>query len=178
MKHILLIISILLLNACGGGSGEKTDEINVPLADEESFSLQNVRFDSEDYYEGEQVTIIEGTSFEVQWVSSTSEAYRIDLYLSTNDAVHSDTNKIVGLKCGTATLSLCPNPTGEVQCQIEDNKLSCSIGSDPVGNASFQDKDLSSLNFIIKGCDTFSNCDVKKFGFLLQKNLNDTDVQE
>ena len=133
-----------------------------------SFTLQNIRFDAKDYYEGEQVTVTEGTSFEVQWVSPTSASYLIDLYLSTNGAVHSDSNKIVELKCGSASFSLCPNATAEVQCEIDDNKLSCSIGSDYLGSVDFQEQELSKLKFIIKGCDALSNCDVKTFNLSVQ----------
>jgi hypothetical protein len=163
MKHILLTISILVLSACGGGTDEKENEINILPPETEIFTLQNIRFDSKDYYEGEQITVTEGTSFEVQWVSPISASYKIDLYLSTNGEVHSDRNKIVGLKCGNASFSLCPNATGEVQCKIEDNKLSCSVGSE-----NFQNNDLSSLRFIIRGCDAFSNCDVKTFNLSVQ----------
>jgi len=168
MKHILLAIIILVLSACGGGTDKKPPEINEVVPDAESFTLQNVRFDSKDYYEGEQVTVTEDTSFEVQWVSPTSASYRIDLYLSTNGEVHSDRNKIVGLKCGSASFSLCPNATGEVKCRIDDNSLSCSVGSE-----NFQPKDLSSLRFIIRGCDAFSNCDVKTFNLSVQDNTED-----
>jgi hypothetical protein len=173
MKHILLTISILLLTACGGDTDNKAEEINDSPADAESFSLQNIRFDSKDYYEGEQVTVTKGTSFEVQWVSPTSASYRIDLYLSTNGEVHSDKNKIVGLKCGNESYSLCPNATGEVQCGIDDNKLSCFAGSNSIGSKYYQDKDLSSLRFIIRGCDALSNCDVKTFNFSVQDNTDD-----
>ncbi|AOW75695.1 hypothetical protein A3Q34_01690 [Colwellia sp. PAMC 20917] len=173
MKHILLTIlttTLIVLSACGGGADKKTPEINVLPPAEEGFTLQNIRFDSIDYYEGEQVTVTEGTRFEVQWVSPTSAAYRIDLYLSINGDVYSDDNKIAGLKCGSASFSLCPNATGEVQCGIDDNSLSCSFGNESVGSESFQDKDLSSLRFIIRGCDALSNCDVKTFNLSVQKN--------
>jgi hypothetical protein len=173
MKHILLSISILVLSACGGDTDEKTNDINGFIVDTESFTLQNVRFDSKDYYEGEQVTVTEGTSFEVQWVSPTSASYRIDLYLSTNGEVHSDRNKIVGLKCGNSSFSLCPNATSEVQCGVDDNRLSCSVGNDSVGSEYFQHKDLFSLRFIIRGCDVLSNCDVKTFDFSVQNNTDD-----
>ena len=170
MKHILLTISILMLSACGGGTDEKENEneINILPPETASFALQNVRFDSKDYYEGEQITVTEGTIFEVQWVSPTSASYKIDLYLSTNGELHSDRNKIVGLKCDNASFSLCPNATGEVQCKIEDNKLSCSVGSE-----NFQNNDLSSLRFIIRGCDAFSNCDVKTFNLSVQDKTGD-----
>ena len=168
MKNILLIISILVLSACGGDTDENVLDINDSITDTGGFTLQNIRFDSKDYYEEEQVTVTEGTSFEVQWVSPTSASYRIDLYLSTNGEVHSDRNKIVGLKCGSASFSLCPNATGEVQCGIADNSLSCSVGSE-----NFQPKDLSSLRFIIRGCDAFSNCDVKTFNLSVQNNIED-----
>lgn len=168
MNHILLTISILVLSACGGGTDEKENEINILPPETVIFTLQNIRFDSRDYYEGEQITVTEGTSFEVQWVSPISASYKIDLYLSTNGEVHSDRNKIVGLKCGNASFSLCPNATGEVQCKIEDNKLSCSVGSE-----NFQNNDLSSLRFIIRGCDAFSNCDVKTFNLLVQDNTGE-----
>ena len=170
MKHILLAIGILMLSACGGGSDGKSTGINELPIDTPSFALQNIRFDATDYYEGEQITVTEGTSFEVQWVSPTSALYRIDLYLSTNGEAYSDANKIVGLRCGSASFSLCPNATGEVQCEIDDNKLSCSIGSDFLGSEDFQDEDLSSLSFIIKGCDALSNCDVKTFKLSVQNN--------
>jgi hypothetical protein len=173
MKHILLIISLLALSACGGDTDEKSPDINDSLPDTTSFTLQNVRFDSKDYYEGEQVTVTKGTSFEVQWVSPTAASYRIDLYLSTNGEVHSDSNKIVGLKCGNASFSLCPNATGEVQCSIDDNRLSCSFGNDSVGSGYFQHKDLSKLKFIIRGCDVLSNCDVKTFNLSVQNTTDD-----
>ncbi len=172
MKHIILIISILVLSACGGDTNEKPLDINGSLADTGSFTLQNIRFDAIDYYEGEQVTVTEGTSFEVQWVSPTSAPYKIDLYLSTNGEAYSDGNKIGRLNCGNASFSLCPNATAEVQCGIDGNRLSCSVGSDSVGIVYFQDKDLSSLRFIIRGCDTFSNCDVKTFDFSVQNNTD------
>jgi len=173
MKHLLLTIIILMLSACGGDTDKKPPEINEVVPDAESFTLQNVRFDSKDYYEGEQVTVTEGTSFEVQWVSPTSASYRIDLYLSTNGEVHSDRNKVVGLKCGSASFSLCPNATGEVQCEIDDNRLSCSAGNESIGSEYFQHEYLSSLRFIIKGCDAFSNCDVKTFNLSVQNNTDD-----
>ena len=172
MKHISLVIltiSILFISACGGGTGEKSTVIdNVPV-DEALFTLQNIRFDSKDYYEGEQVTVTEGARFEVQWVSPSSAPYRIDLYLSTNGAAHTDNNKIVGLKCGNASFSLCPNATGEVQCGIDNNMLSCSFGNDTIGSEYFQYKDISSLRFIIRGCDALSNCDVKTFNLSVKK---------
>lgn len=176
MKHILLCISILMLSACGsGGSGGSASSSGISELpnNTENFVLQNIRFDSTDYYEGESITITEGTDFEVQWVSPTSASYKIDLYLSSNDEEHSDNNKIVGLKCGGTSFSLCPNATGEVQCLIDDNTLSCSVGSDYLGNENFQDADLSSLDFIIKGCDVLSNCDVKTFSLLIQNNTED-----
>lgn len=173
MKNILLTISIFVLSACGGGSDEKPSDINSLIDNTENFTLQNVRFDSKDYYEGELVTVKEGTSFEVQWVSPASSSYRIDLYLSTNGEIHSDRNKIVGLKCGNASLSLCPNETAEVQCAIDDSGLSCSIGSNSLGSKSFKQKDLSSLRFIIRGCDALSNCDVKTFNLSVQNNTED-----
>jgi len=169
MKYIFLTISILVLSACGGGEDDtKNPEINNIPPEAGAYTLQNIRFDSKDYYEGEQITVTEGTNFEVQWVSPTSAPYRIDLYLSTNGEVHSDTNKIVGLKCGNASFSLCPNATGEVECGIDDNRLSCSVGSED-----YQKKDLSSLRFIIRGCDALSNCDVKTFNLSVQNNTDD-----
>ncbi len=172
MKHILLFISILTLSACGGGSGNKNSEIEESVDEEKIFNLQNIRFDSKDYYEGEQITVIEGTRFEVQWVSPTAASYKIDLYLSTSGKEYSDSNKIVGLKCGNTSFSLCPNATGEVQCGIADNELSCSIEDDFLGSKRFQDKDLSNLTFIIKGCDALNNCDVKAFDFLVESNTD------
>ena len=174
MKHILLAISILVLSACGGSNNDKkATEINTLPVESESFLLQNIRFDAKDYYEGELVTVTEGTSFEVQWVSPTSASYKIDLYLSSNSEVHSDNNKIVELRCGSASFSLCPNATGEVQCKIDDNSLSCSVGSDFVGSLDFQDKYLSSLKLIIKGCDAQGSCDVKTFNLSVQnKTVN------
>ncbi len=169
MKHILLTISILVLSACGGDSENAPGIDDIPV-DIGGFTLQNVRFDSKDYYEGELVTATEGTSFEVQWVSPTSAPYKIDLYLSANGEVHSDRNKIAGLKCGNTSFSLCPNATGEVLCKIDDNWIICSVGSDSLGSENFQDKDLSSLKFIIKACDALSNCDVKTFNLSVQKN--------
>jgi hypothetical protein len=168
MNYILLTISILVLSGCGGGDDAKTPEINNIPSEVGAYTLQNIRFDSKDYYEGEQITVTEGTNFEVQWVSPTSAPYRIDLYLSTNGEVHSDTNKIVGLKCGNASFSLCPNATGQVECGIDDNRLSCSVG-----NEDYQHKDLSSLRFIIRGCDALSNCDVKTFNLSVQNNTDD-----
>ena len=168
MKYIFLAVSLLVLSACGGGKDKKTEGSNELPENAASFTLQNIRFDATDYYEGEQVTVTEGTSFEVQWVSPTSASYLIDLYLSTNGAVHSNSNKIVELKCGSASFSLCPNATAEVQCEIDDNKLSCSIGSDYLGSVDFQDQELSKLKFIIKGCDALSNCDVKTFNLSVQ----------
>lgn len=173
MKHILIAIIIFLSSACGGGSGGKSTNINELPVDEEGFILHNIRFDSKDFYEGEQVTVTTGTRFDVQWVSPSSASYRIDLYLSTNGEVHSDSNKIVGLKCGNASFSLCPNATGEVQCSIDDNRLSCSFGNDSVGSGYFQHKDLSKLKFIIRGCDVLSNCDVKTFNLSVQNTTDD-----
>jgi len=174
MKHIILAISILVLSACGSDTNEIVEDIVDLQDDVAEFTLQNIRFDSKDYYEGEQVTTTAGTPFEVQWVSPTSAFYRIDLYLSTNGAVHSDSNKIVALKCGSTTFSLCPNATGQVQCDIDDNKISCSVGSDTLGNKIFQDKDLSSLRFIIRGCDALrSHCDVKTFNLSVQNKTDD-----
>ncbi|GAA0817103.1 hypothetical protein GCM10009111_17880 [Colwellia asteriadis] len=169
MKHILLTLSILMLSACGGSSGGSDSGDGELIADEGLFTIQNVRFDAKDYYEGEQVTVTEGTSFEVQWVSPTSASYKIDLYLSVNDQGHTDNNKVVELRCGSASFSLCPNATGEVQCEINNNELSCSIDDDFLGSEAFQEKDLSSLQFILKGCDALSHCDVKTFNLSVQK---------
>lgn len=175
MKHLILTLSIIVLSACGGGdNGEKSTEIDDLVVDTGIYTLQNIRFDAKDYYEGELVTVTEGTSFEVQWVSPTAAPYRIELYLSTNDEAYSDGNKIVGLKCGNASFSLCPNATGEVQCGIDDNSLSCAIGSDFLGSEYFQDNALSSLKFIIRGCDALNNCDVKTFELLIQQNTENT----
>tara|TARA_B110000438_G_C15807888_1_gene648280 strand:- start:253 stop:777 length:525 start_codon:yes stop_codon:yes gene_type:complete len=168
MKHILITTIIFLSTACGGGSGGKSTNINELPVDEGGFTLHNIRFDSKDFYEGEQVTVSTGTRFDVQWVSPSSASYRIDLYLSTNGEVHSDTNKIVGLRCGSTSFSLCPNATGEVQCEVDDNTLSCFAEVDSLGGKPFQDEDLSSLRFIIKGCDALNNCDVKTFDLLVQ----------
>jgi hypothetical protein len=168
MKYIFLAVSLLVLSACGGGKDKKTEGSNELPENAASFTLQNIRFDATDYYEGEQVTVTKGTSFEVQWVSPTSAPYIIDLHLSTSGAVHSDSNKIVELKCGSASFSLCPNATAEVQCEIDDNKLSCFIGSDYLGSVGFQEQELSKLKFIIKGCDALSNCDVKTFNLSVQ----------
>jgi len=177
MKYILLIISLLALGACGGGGSDDqaTDSNNAPKSEESTddkgtFTLQNIRFDAKDHYEGEQVSVTEGIGFEVQWVSPTSASYKIDLYLSANGAAHSDNNKIVGLKCGGASLSLCANATAEVQCEVDNNTLSCSIGNDFLGSESFKEQNLSNLKFIIKGCDALSNCDVKTFKLLVQNN--------
>ncbi|WP_077284790.1 hypothetical protein [Cognaticolwellia aestuarii] len=170
MKRILIPLSFLLLSACGGGSSSsKTEAETNPLpVDPEKFVLHNVRFDAKDYYDQEQVSIKEGTSFEVQWVSPSSATYKIDLYLSTNGEEHSDDNKIVELRCGSDSFSLCPNATGEVQCIIDDNTLSCSIDHNFVGSAVFLDEHRSSLKFIIKGCDALNSCDVKTFNLLLE----------
>lgn len=174
MKPALFIMSILTLSACGSGGGrsdETASEANTPSTEVDNFNLHNVRFDSKDYYDEELVTVTEGTSFEVQWVSPSSSSYKIDLYLSTNGEAYSDKNKIVGLKCGSDSFSLCPNATGEVLCEINSNILSCSIGSKP-----FQDEDQSSLKFIIKGCDALSNCDVKTFNLSIQENTDDSSI--
>ncbi|OKY25524.1 hypothetical protein [Thalassotalea sp. PP2-459] len=169
MKHILLTIILLLLIACGGGS-DKNDANNNNLSpDEGSFTLHNVRFDSQDYYEGEQVTVTEGTNFEVQWVAPDSSAYRIDLHLSANDQTPSDANQIVSLRCGNTSYSLCPNATGEVECRIDDNNLTCSIENDSLGSEAFQESDLSSLQFIVSGCGVDTNCDVKTFKLKVEK---------
>ncbi len=170
MKRILVPLSLVLLSACGGGgSSSKTEAETNPLpVDPEKFVLHNVRFDAKDFYEGELVTVTKGTSFEVQWVSPTSASYKIDLYLSANDEIHSDDNKIVELRCGSDSFSLCPNATGEVQCIIDDNTLSCSIDHNFVGSAGFLDEHLSSLKFIIKGCDALNNCDVKTFNLSVE----------
>lgn len=170
MKRILVPLSLVLLSACGGGgSSSKTEAETNPLpVDPEKFVLHNVRFDAKDFYEGELVTVTKGTSFEVQWVSPTSASYKIDLYLSANDEIHSDDNKIVELRCGSDSFSLCPNATGEVQCIIDNNTLSCSIDHNFVGSAGFLDEHLSSLKFIIKGCDALNNCDVKTFNLSVE----------
>ncbi len=170
MKRILVPLSLVLLSACGGGgSSSKTEAETNPLPiDPEKFVLHNVRFDAKDFYEGELVTVTKGTSFEVQWVSPTSASYKIDLYLSANDEIHSDDNKIVELRCGSDSFSLCPNATGEVQCIIDNNTLSCSIDHNFVGSAGFLDEHLSSLKFIIKGCDALNNCDVKTFNLSVE----------
>lgn len=170
MKRILMTLSILLLSACGGGgSSSKTEAETNPLPiDPDTFVLHNVRFDAKDYYDQEQVKVTEGTSFEVQWVSPSSATYKIDLYLSTNDEKYSDDNKIVELRCGSASFSLCPNATGEVQCIIDDNTLSCSINHKFVGSVGFLDENLSNLNFIIKGCNALNSCDVKTFNLLVE----------
>ena len=170
MKRILVPLSLVLLSACGGGgSSSKTEAETNPLpVDPEKFVLHNVRFDAKDFYEGELVTVTKGTSFEVQWVSPTSASYKIDLYLSANDEIHSDDNKIVELRCGSDSFSLCPNATGEVQCIIDDNTLSCSIDHNFVGSAVFLDEHRSSLKFIIKGCDALNSCDVKTFNLSVE----------
>ncbi|GAA0812095.1 hypothetical protein GCM10009111_05580 [Colwellia asteriadis] len=172
MKYILLIISLLMLNACGGGSSSSDDETNLndPISGTEGFIFHNVRFDGKDYYDEEQVTVTEGARFEVQWVSPTSASYKIDLYLSANGAAYSDNNKIVDLKCGSDSFSLCPNAVAEVQCEINDNTLSCFSGSDFLGSKPFKDADLASLKLIIKGCDGFNYCDVKTFSLLIAEN--------
>ncbi|MBU2872195.1 hypothetical protein [Colwellia sp. E2M01] len=177
MKYILIIISLLVLSACGSGSDDKqggsnTDTPGGSLDEQDNFTLQNIRFDGKDYFEGESVTITEGSSFEVQWVSPILAAYKIDLYLSTNGEEHSDSNKIVSLKCGSTSFSLCPNVTGEVECEVDDNRLFCSIANDNLGEESFLDEDKSNLTFIVKGCDGFNNCDVKTFNLMVE---NETD---
>lgn len=163
MKHFLLTTLIFLLSACGGSSDDNAADNDNSPTDETSFVLHNIRFDSEDYYDGEQVTVTKGTDFEVQWVSPDTSPYRIDLYLSTNGQSHLDNNKVVGLRCGNTSFSLCPNATGQVDCRVDDDNLSCSIESDFLGSEAFQEKDLSSLRFIIRGCDSDENCDVKTF---------------
>ena len=173
MKHNILAVIIFLLTACGSETNKKTGDGDNSVADTESFILHNIRFDAVDYYEAELVTVTAGTIFEVQWVTPTSAAYLIDFYLSTNGAEPSDGNKLGRLKCGNASFSLCPNATAEVQCKVDDNSLSCFVGSDFVGSKDFQDKDLSSLKFIIKGCDALSNCDVKSFDLLVENSTDD-----
>lgn len=173
MKQIFLSIIILVLSACGSETDKKNGEGDDSLSDTESFILHNIRFDAKDYYDAEQVTVTAGTIFEVQWVTPTSAAYLIDFYLSTNGAEPSDGNKVGRLKCGNASFSLCPNATAEVQCKVDDNSLSCFVGNDFVGSKDFKDKDLSSLKFIIKGCDALNNCDVKSFNLLVDNGTND-----
>ena len=173
MKHFILAVILFVLSACGSDTNKNTDDGNDSLADTESFILHNIRFDAKDYYDAEQVTVTAGTIFEVQWVTPTSAAYLLDFYLSTNGAEPSDSNKIGRLNCGNASFSLCPNATGEVQCEIDDNSLSCFVGSDFVGNQDFQDKDLSSLRFIIKGCDALNSCDIKSFNLSVDNSTVD-----
>lgn len=177
MKYFLFAISILVLSACGGGGGggngdddgsNGSNGNNGLPVENESYVLQNIRFDAKDFYDNEVVTITEGTSFEVQWVSPTSASYRIDLYLTSNGEVYSDSNKIVALRCGGASFSLCPNATGTMQCEFNDNELSCSIGADALGAGSYLDESVSSLRLIIRGCDSLDNCDVKTFNLSLQ----------
>tara|TARA_B110000211_G_scaffold139492_1_gene159454 strand:+ start:404 stop:916 length:513 start_codon:yes stop_codon:yes gene_type:complete len=167
-----------MFSACGGGGGAGSDSGNgdgsnsnneIPVENGD-FALQNIRFDAKDFYDNEVVTLTEGTSFEVQWVSPTSASYRIDLYLTSNGEVHSDRNKIVALRCGGASFSLCPNATGAAQCEFNNNDLSCSIGADDIGNKSYLEENASNLRLIIKGCDSLDNCDVKTFNLLLQSN--------
>ncbi|TYK66989.1 hypothetical protein [Colwellia echini] len=176
MTYILLIISLLALSACGSDTNEQVAEITDPsdTIDSNGFALQNVRFDASDYYEGEQVTVTPGTSFEVQWVSPTSAAYKIDFYLSTNAEGYSENNQVVGLKCGNTSFSLCPNATGEVQCVIDDNKLSCSVGNESVGIKNFQE--TATLGFIIRACDGLGDCDVKAFDLIIESNTPNTNA--
>lgn len=169
MKHILFAMSLLILSACGGGSEGSGSDDSDSLDDTGLFTLQNIRFDAKDFYDGELVAITTGTRFELQWVSPTSSPYRIDLYLTANGASHSDNNKVVGLKCGNESFSLCPNATGEMECEIGDNTLSCFIGNDSVGSRSYKDEHLPSLAFIIRGCDALGNCDIKTFQLSVEK---------
>ncbi|MEH6594980.1 MAG: hypothetical protein V7736_05480 [Colwellia polaris] len=178
MKYLLFAMSIFALSACGGGGGSSggngnddgANGNNEPPVESGDFALQNIRFDAKDFYDNEVVTITEGTSFELQWVSPTSASYRIDLYLTSNGEVYSDSNKIVALRCGGASFSLCPNATGAAQCEFNNNDLSCSIGADVLGNKSYLDENESNLRLIIRGCDSLDNCDVKTFNLLLQSN--------
>lgn len=175
MQYFLFAMSIFLLSACGGGSAnspggtdENANNTNELPDNNESFAIQNIRFDAKDYYDGEWVTVTEGTRFELQWVAPTSASYRIDLYLTSQGEAHSDNNKVLALKCGGASFSLCPNATGAVQCEFDDNNLSCSIEADVLGNQRYLDENRASLSLIIRGCDSQSNCDVKKFNLSLQ----------
>ena len=79
MKYIFLTISILVLSACGGGGDDtKNPEINNIPPEAGAYTLQNIRFDSKDYYEGEQITVTEGTNFEVRYVNNVH--FKIIIY--------------------------------------------------------------------------------------------------
>ncbi|MEO9509438.1 MAG: hypothetical protein ABJG28_09635 [Nonlabens ulvanivorans] len=182
MKRSLFTIMILIISACGGSSSNENSESNTEGASSngdnadnnvEVFALQNIRFDAQDFYNGETISITQNTPFEVQWVSPTSAAYSINLHLTTNNQPHNVTNKVFGIKCGSETFSLCPNATGQVDCEINDNNLTCAIGSDFLGSENFQVSDQASLSVIIEGCNAMNSCDLKTFSISLQSNTAD-----
>lgn len=168
MKYIVFILGIIVLSACGDEATDDVNNIDSPSNSADGFTLHNVRFDAKDYYEGESVPIIAGEDFAIQWVLPSSEPYRIDLYLTTRERLYTDNDKVAGLKCGNTSFSLCPNATGEVTCNIDDNLIACAIKNDPIGSDHFQYKNSPNLKFIIRACDFVGRCDVKTFNLLVQ----------
>ena len=150
-KSLFAIVCLAaMLAGCGGGSSGTTSGISLPIASSDSgsgssVSLKNFTVTGTGPVTQGETPIdanINGGAFRVDWETTGSGSYRIDLYVSADGKLdEADDIRFFGQNCQEGLPLMKCGLTGGFDCQFTtENKISC--GTDALANPP---KDLSAF---------------------------------
>jgi hypothetical protein len=152
---MLLLSSFLVLTACGGGGSSSTPVSLTTTIN--SFSIVGTSASNA----GDPVPInanVNGGNFEVSWDVSSSDAYHVEMYISDDATLDTNTDiNILGKNCGSnATFYEC-SKTANFSCKFKTtNLISCgpiSVANTEVDLMTYLSTLPKAAYFILDACN-------------------------
>ena len=153
MKPFMLILGAVLLSACGGGGGDVLNNSGNSATTISAFEITGSAT-------GTPVPIdanINSGNFHVHWEVNSSDPYHVDLYVSADDVLDTNTDiRFFEQNCGSGPLMNCTS-IADFDCAFTtQNHLSCGTLS-----AANKGKDLTTFltglpmqaGIIMKACN-------------------------